>query len=406
VIYLKPNLGLPTLLICGSSFFLFDFLARKDLKSFVLVSLTKLILISFLIVCFSLLLKSCIGFDYNTYVDVIKSVSQHRSGLDFNNISIDIYNGRFLSFDGAVRWTNFIYFCLVTSFLLYLTGIEIYISKYKVLWFLTLVFLYSIHSGFYFTTIVILLALIAALSVKVFIARHKVASYSIDRFFLIFILSSLVLGVVSMLTNYDTKSSDYPLIFFSLIGILIILDLQKNIDYFRARKVLHVFLICFFILFSLEGFTRFKLLLAGPPSNYQDFNSIIDDSFFNKLRTSEYHQDTLKSVDNALKKYKNEETSNRIVFGSRLEYLYAKYQMIPPRGLPLWWHINTSYQVRDVDSIDKVINSDSVKIIIFELIGNQPDTALMDEQTKASIFDNSHFYHDMSFSNLVVLVKK
>ena len=85
---------------------------------------------------------------------------------------------------------------------------------------------------------------------------------------------------------------------------------------------------------SLEGFYRLKLLTAGPPIDRNDYTAILDDEFFKNHKTSQYHYRYEKSVESFFKDNQDKLKNRKILFLSRIEYLYAKYNIVPPPGLP------------------------------------------------------------------------
>jgi hypothetical protein len=52
-------------------------------------------------------------------------------------------------------------------------------------------------------------------------------------------------------------------------------------------------------------------------------------------------------------------------FGPRMEFLYARERVPSPRGLPNWWHPNTSFVPKQIPDIRKAWRSDHLDILVF-----------------------------------------
>lgn len=54
-----------------------------------------------------------------------------------------------------------------------------------------------------------------------------------------------------------------------------------------------------------------------------------------------------------------------VFFGPRMEFLYARYRLTSPRGLPLWWHPGSSYPLQYEPRILAAFEADRPQLLIF-----------------------------------------
>ena len=54
-----------------------------------------------------------------------------------------------------------------------------------------------------------------------------------------------------------------------------------------------------------------------------------------------------------------------VFFGMHLEFAYAAFDRVPPRGLPIWWHFGTSYLPEDLPELARIFHSRRIPWLIF-----------------------------------------
>lgn len=403
VLFLKPNIGILAFSLCFFFYAMLNFLTIKTLDAF-----KKIIFFSSLVGIFILLINSIIGnlidYDLTKYLHVISEVGKSRF-INFGNTSVDIYGKKLFSLTNSRSYLNFFYF-FILQFALLLSIFQFKINKKFLLTFLFLIIIYfcNLQSDLYVPKLLGVL-IITAIFVDVRRLYLSGNSISLDLFLKLIALASLVIGFILMTTNNDVKSSEFPFVLLFLISIFFTSGYLCEDVSRLCRKTMFIILAIFVFSFMLEGVSRYKLLMAGPPVDFKDFKSKISDNYFFDLHTSSYHKQQLESIDSFLKTYKKNLDDGRIMFGPRLEYIYEKYSITPPEGLPLWWHIGTSYLESDLDSIKRAISSQKIEFIVFADIGGQFDGGLIDDDIRYFIKSNKKFKPDYSYPGIIIYRK-
>jgi hypothetical protein len=400
LIFLKPNIGIPL--------FIFNFIlivswphmsgnrkiSYRFLASFSISTIGSFLLWIFI---FSLLMQ----FQFDAYLETILELRKTRGSLDYDNFKFNVLDRGFWG-TRQVGAYYLLTFGLLIGLILSLMPISTLIAAptaFLIGFFL--IFTYS-NPRILSTS---LIGLIGACWAVELLKKWLVKG--ITKIDLSTALASLILfsaGNITILTNYDVRSSSFML-YLGSIGLLILSKgHRKLVSGHAAVKATLPWVFLLFFAFSIEGYYRLKILLAGSPSVKGDFSQVVQDNFFWRLSTSRYHADATASIDQAISDARHMGLKG-IVFGARLEYLYEKYKITPPEGLPLWWHYGTSYLAKDRDTIRQVLVGASVDLVVCGLIGDQPDTALLDDELRSVLLDETIFQKDRSHKGIMVFRK-
>ena len=171
-------------------------------------------------------------------------------------------------------------------------------------------------------------------------------------------------------------------------------------------KVIIPWALILVVILSFEGYYRVKLLLAGPPIDKNDYSTQLNNNFFRNQKTSSFHQKYEVSVENFFIKNLEHLEDKKILFLSRIEYLYAKHNISSPPGLPLWWHLGSSYLSKSINKINKTIIDDVDYVIALSAQGN-PDAGLMaSDKIYNTITGGEFFTKDLSYPGIVIFTNK
>ena len=133
---------------------------------------------------------------------------------------------------------------------------------------------------------------------------------------------------------------------------------------------------------------------------------LLNNDFFSNQKTSKFHLKYETSIENFFKKNQEHLKDKKILFLSRIEYLYAKHNISSPPGLPLWWHLGSSYLNRSINKINKTIIDDVDYIIALSYQGN-PDAGLMaSDKIYNTINGGDFFIKNLSYSDIVIFKNK
>ena len=303
VIYLKPNAALFTALIIISStsyYLILNFKNARKLTALILILLLSTIYLEYIV------LKKIGVIDFDTYLEIIRGVSKNR-GVDLNNIRVELfkikYNVGHFNFYAAYEWNKYILLTILSYILLlvvFFSNKNITLNKLIFGILFLAVSLIGAYLTSYFTFgLFVLLYLIYSLSL---IKNGVIYNKYIIILYIIY-WGSAFTGIFCMTTNYDVKSSDYPYLIFSVLGNLYLgtlireKEIYTKINKNKLKNQILVLLVLLSLTLVHEGYTRIKILLAGPPAQASDFKSLIKDDFFDNLKTSLYHKETLSSID-------------------------------------------------------------------------------------------------------------
>ena len=250
----------------------------------------------------------------------------------------------------------------------------------------------------FITTIYFLIPLIKNRALKEFtdqFSMHKLILFGWGFF-------GVLLTFIIILQSFDVRSSSFGILILSIA----IAFISNNSYDSTTLKTIAPWALIIIVSLSAEGFYRFKLLTAGPPIDRNDYTAILDDGFFKNHKTSQYHYRYEKSVESFFEDNHDKLENKKIVFLSRIEYLYAKYNIVPPSGLPLWWHLGTSYREVSSDNIIEIIKNDVDYIIGLSYNGN-PDAGLMaNDKIYNTINDGTYFNKSFNYEEIVILMNK
>src|SRR5581483_244910 len=111
------------------------------------------------------------------------------------------------------------------------------------------------------------------------------------------------------------------------------------------------------------GISRARMQEIGVWAEAETCNteSSIQDPFFGGFTTCRNLASVLAETDAAI----HTRNAQSVFFGPRMEFLYARYRLTAPRGLPLWWHPGSSYPLPCERRILAAFEADRPQILIF-----------------------------------------
>ena len=111
------------------------------------------------------------------------------------------------------------------------------------------------------------------------------------------------------------------------------------------------------------GISRARMQEIGVWAEAETCNteSSIQDPFFGGFTTCRNLASVLAETDAAI----HTRNAQSVFFGPRMEFLYARYRLTSPRGLPLWWHPGSSYPLPCERRILAAFEADRPQILIF-----------------------------------------
>lgn len=164
--------------------------------------------------------------------------------------------------------------------------------------------------------------------------------------------------LAGLATNWELKLVDAPAF---LTGCAVAATMIPD----RFARVLRPakWSIALFCLFAAAlGAARTRMWLVGPwagPAYGPEVT--IHDSFFGAFETRQAFADLLREVDTVVSHSRDE----RIFFGPRMEFLYARERIASPLDLPIWWHLGTSYAISQESNVENNWEKDHFELLIF-----------------------------------------
>ncbi|WP_143070593.1 hypothetical protein [Polynucleobacter sp. QLW-P1DATA-2] len=298
---LKPNIGLPTFLFVNGLILLSEIKAYKNVKALTFEVIKNIFFITSGGFIWINLLNWSIGLNINNYLNTIKLISQNRASLNLSLIDVKVlFPLTILSGEGLHHLINFGILTSVLIFtLIFFSKNILKIERIETGILCVIVVIYSVLNNQYDLSGYNLLVLILIIFYSsVFIALKRSNNYKFTNF--IFAVLALCVGILSIIclaTNFDVKSSDFPILFTSLgIGMII----QSSLcNYQLQNKKLGILIaLVILLIFSAEGYQRVKIILAGPPSGFRDFGFEINNKFFIHLKTTKFHQEVDSEIQN------------------------------------------------------------------------------------------------------------
>ena len=190
--------------------------------------------------------------------------------------------------------------------------------------------------------------------------RHSVRAY---------LLACLIVSLVPVLTDWDSKLNDISLPLFILVlqtstyrGVepgrddrMHFLPEPPTWSRTAATVTLLVILVAIW-----GGWNRERMQGVGPFFEPVTTNTV-QGGYFGGLSSGPWFAGILAEVDTVGRAFPDE----RVFFGPRMEFGYTVLGAASPRGLPLWWHPGSSYAIRDTDEIAQAFVADRFDVLVF-----------------------------------------
>jgi hypothetical protein len=356
------------------------------------------------------LVSNFIVLDINKYIYDLLAIGSERSAIHgFINTGILTFNLFDLSGFRLKEYSvYFIELLLILVLSLELTASKL-LNRAVPSWFLSLFALFFLLIARNWELVPILFLLIAIIFFLMPFIKNREAFQFINDITmhkLIFFgwgFFGILLSFIIMLQSFDPRSTTFGILILSIV----IAFISNNSFDAKSIKIITPWMLIIVISLSFEGIYRFKLITAGPPIDRNDFTATLNDSFFNNHKTSQYHYRYEKSIESFFNDNEKNLKNKKILFLSRIEYLYAKYDIPPPSGVPLWWHLGTSYRKVSSDSIIDTIKNDVDYIIGLSDHQGNPDAGMMaNDDIYNVINDGTFFEKNLDYAEVVVLKNK
>jgi len=409
LLFLRPNTGISFSLIVLFTLFTHSFFLSFNWKQLLIYFFKGLFIFSLATLLWLFTFKLFLSFNIEEYIQTLKLISKTRGGLDHGLLIFNLLDPWAQSKNKYLA--NLLYFSQLLSLLLIFVSSHQYIRKIdcnKYLVFLICLLGISFYSSKYWQSFPYLFMVSYLIFLFLNIRNTEFFNISdkvkrIPIFIMIFF--SFVFGFIILMQGYDVRSSSFGVLIIPISMMVFTEKLDQS--FFQNKQRMKFWLKIFLLLLIFEGGYRFKLVLAGPPIDKDDYNVSLNNSFFYKLSTSKGHAKFDKGVSDFIDS--NQEIisgEKSVLFLARIEYLYAQYNIQPPAGLPLWWHRNTSYHESDNNKINETILN-AVDYVIALNYNGTPDVGLMDNELLLQTFTNGKYFEkDTSFEGIIIYRRK
>jgi hypothetical protein len=173
--------------------------------------------------------------------------------------------------------------------------------------------------------------------------------------------SFIVTALYSMLTNAGIRNSEAPLLVFGVMVLLCQDSYRTLLD--RRWLAIYVLGLCVFGLETTRlAYIRHRVSSAGH--FFEDeiqAKPLAEPPFFAGLRCGpKFHQ-----MLGELKEIIDRNPGGEIFFGADLEFAYGAFRIPTPRGLPLWWHVGTSFSKDELPLVVRIWQEHRFPTLVF-----------------------------------------
>lgn len=170
------------------------------------------------------------------------------------------------------------------------------------------------------------------------------------------ICSSLVLSILPLATDWDTKFNDAPLFLFSLV-------LLTNAKSSFTRNAILVLTALPLGAAAREGVIRRRMHDVGP-GNFWEPGPLtrVEDGYFCGLLAGPRFHEVRREIRTTLKDWGQD---SRVFCGPRIEFCYMDNAIQSPRELPLWWHPGSSYPLFAEGDVIENFKANKFTLLIF-----------------------------------------
>jgi hypothetical protein len=167
---------------------------------------------------------------------------------------------------------------------------------------------------------------------------------------------ALVASALPMLTDWDNKYNDAPLL---LLCLMLLSDWPRR----PARATIIALALIVLAGAMQNGIVRQRMHMVGVGAFWQRAPlTPVADGYFDGLYASPRFHDVRREIQAALAQTKEP----RAAFcGPRLEFCYMDNALPSPRGLPLWWHPGSSYPLKLEATIIQQFDTDRFTLLLF-----------------------------------------
>ncbi len=170
-------------------------------------------------------------------------------------------------------------------------------------------------------------------------------------------LTGLIAAWLGIGTNVEFALVDAPVLILGAAGI------ATTRAHTFARSAITAATYILVAIAFFYGVSRARMQEIGVWAEAETCNTEvrIHDPFFGPFTTCRNLASMLEETDAAIHTL----TPHSVFFGPRMEFLYARYRLVSPRGLPLWWHPGSSYPLQYEPQILAAFAADHPQLLIF-----------------------------------------
>ncbi len=171
-------------------------------------------------------------------------------------------------------------------------------------------------------------------------------------------LTGLIAAWLGIGTNVEFAIIDAPVL---LLGAALMLTrLPKSHAFTRSAITAATYILFAIALFYAVSRARMQEIGVWAEAETCGTEARIHDPFFGSFTTCRNLASVLEETDAAIRTI----GPRSVFFGPRMEFLYARYRLASPRGLPLWWHPGSSYPLEYEPRILAAFEADRSQLLI------------------------------------------
>jgi hypothetical protein len=214
---------------------------------------------------------------------------------------------------------------------------------------------------------------------------------------LLFVAGMAVIAAYGLSTNQDSKYTDIA----PLMCAAIVAAMWLRVE---TAMLSRQFLLTATLMVTATGLlsaVRWRMLICGPWAGPRYGNQVeLHDRFFDHLTGRDALAAMLSEVDRAVEQH----PGASIMFGGRMEFLYARNQVLPPLHMPIWFDPGSSYPVGSEAAVMQALKDDHPSMILMNKDdgSGKPDMARVPEEMMAYI--DKTYRREPGYKSLVVYV--
>jgi hypothetical protein len=183
----------------------------------------------------------------------------------------------------------------------------------------------------------------------------RAATQAADSLPTVFLFGVLVVAVLPLLSDWDSKFNNIPLV---LAPMILLTPLSGS----RQRLMVIAATALVLTAASAGGWVRQRMHDVGPGAFWQPGPlRVVNEGYFAGLHAGPLFHDVRREARLAL----NEAGRQRAFCGPRIEFCYADNGLQSPVGMPLWWHPGSSYPLTIENDLIELFKSSQFTLLLF-----------------------------------------